>query len=40
MVDYPVLVRSQAATDAFTKNRTQQLQQQQNQKAQETKPVL
>jgi len=40
MVDYPVLVRSQAATDAFTKNGTQHLQQQQNQKAQETKPVL
>jgi hypothetical protein len=40
MVDYPALVRSQVATDAFTKNGTQQLQQQQNQKAQETKPVL
>jgi hypothetical protein len=40
MVDYPVLFRALAATDAFTKNGTQQLQQQQNQKAQETKPVL
>ena len=40
MVDYPVLVRSQAATDAFTKNGNQQLQKQQEQKSKETKPVL
>jgi hypothetical protein len=40
MVDYPILARALAATDGFTKNGTQQLQKQQDQKAQETKPVL
>jgi hypothetical protein len=40
IVDYPVLARSLAATDAFTKNENQQIQKQQEQKSKEIKPAL
>jgi hypothetical protein len=40
MVDYPVLARSQAATDAFTKSRNQSIQQQQQEKSKEIKPAI
>jgi hypothetical protein len=40
MVDYPVLFRALAATDAFTQNGNQRIQQQQEQKSKEIKPAL
>jgi hypothetical protein len=40
MVDYPLARRSAQATDAYTRNGNQQLQQQMQQKAQEAKPVI
>ena len=40
MVDYPLAQRSAQATDAYTRNGNQQMQQQMQQKAQEAKPVI